>query len=193
MLQVRNGLRGSPSRRTWRGLFCKLIYWPCISFFVPFSQEYSRRLSEDASLSQDTIHGLFLNLNSIVDFARRFLIGVETNACLPPEQQRFGSLFLLMVSLLLPLPLYDRVHAMWGSLRHADDMPDCNISCRRILSSFTKCIASTTSLPVTCYRMSWRVMRMYWRGSAISWNRTNCSCFILSLFNGYSNIICCSK
>ncbi|KAK9893481.1 hypothetical protein P389DRAFT_181959 [Cystobasidium minutum MCA 4210] len=59
-------------------------------------QEYSRKLSDEQLLSQDTIHGLFLNLNNIVDFARRFLIGVETNACLPPEAQRFGSLFSLM-------------------------------------------------------------------------------------------------
>lgn len=63
-------------------------------------QDYQRKLAEDGILSQDTIHNLFLNLNAIVDFARKFLIGVEANASLPAEQQRFGSLFLAMVRLL---------------------------------------------------------------------------------------------
>lgn len=60
-------------------------------------QDYQKKLAEDGILSQDTIHNLFLNLNTIVDFARKFLIGVEANASLAPEQQRFGSLFLSMV------------------------------------------------------------------------------------------------
>ena len=55
-------------------------------------------------LTQDQIHSLFINLNKLADFQRRFLIGVESNASLPAEQQRFGHLFLLSVrsSLLFP-------------------------------------------------------------------------------------------
>lgn len=37
-----------------------------------------------------------MNLDSLVDFQRRFLIGVEANARLPPEDQRFGHLFATM-------------------------------------------------------------------------------------------------
>lgn len=48
-------------------------------------------------LTQDQIHSLFINLNKLADFQRRFLIGVESNASLAPEQQRFGHLFLLSV------------------------------------------------------------------------------------------------
>lgn len=48
-------------------------------------------------LTQDQIHSLFINLNKLADFQRRFLIGVEGNASLPAEQQRFGNLFLQMV------------------------------------------------------------------------------------------------
>jgi cell division control protein 24 len=66
-------------------------------------QDYQKKLAEDGILSQDTIHNLFLNLNAIVDFARKFLIGVEANASLPAEQQRFGSLFLAMVGLVVAL------------------------------------------------------------------------------------------
>lgn len=76
-------------------------YADSLLYISSCSQEYSRKLADEQILSQDTIHNLFLNLNSIVDFARRFLIGIEANACLPPDQQRFGSLFLLMVSLTL--------------------------------------------------------------------------------------------
>lgn len=60
-------------------------------------QDYQRKLAEDGIVSQDTIHNLFLNLNAIVDFARKVLIGIEANASLPPEQQRFGSVFTTMV------------------------------------------------------------------------------------------------
>lgn len=52
-------------------------------------------------ISQDQIHGLFLNLNALADFQRRFLIGVEANASQSPDNQRFGYLFLQMVRLLL--------------------------------------------------------------------------------------------
>jgi cell division control protein 24 len=47
-------------------------------------------------LTQDQIHSLFINLNKLADFQRRFLIGVEQNASMGAEQQRFGGLFLTM-------------------------------------------------------------------------------------------------
>ncbi|GEM11396.1 cell division control protein 24 [Rhodotorula toruloides] len=59
-------------------------------------QDYQRQLQMNDILTQDQIHSLFINLNKLADFQRRFLIGVETNASLPPEQQRFGNLFLQM-------------------------------------------------------------------------------------------------
>lgn len=86
---------------SWGLLLATTRITMCAHMRDPFfyvRQTYQRFLQQNAILSQDTIHNLFLNLNSIVDFARRFLIGVEGNASLPPEQQRFGSLFVLMVS-----------------------------------------------------------------------------------------------
>ncbi|GAA5980671.1 hypothetical protein JCM5350_003585 [Sporobolomyces pararoseus] len=58
-------------------------------------QDYQRQLQMNDVLTQDQIHSLFINLNKLADFQRRFLIGVESNASLAPEQQRFGHLFLL--------------------------------------------------------------------------------------------------
>lgn len=54
---------------------------------------FQNELQKTSILSVDTIHALFPNLMALVDFQRRFLIGVEFNATLPPEEQRFGALF----------------------------------------------------------------------------------------------------
>ncbi|KAH9460946.1 hypothetical protein MJO28_009910 [Puccinia striiformis f. sp. tritici] len=56
-------------------------------------QNYQRALLQREILPSDQIRALFINLDSLVDFQRRFLIGVEANARLPPEEQRFGHLF----------------------------------------------------------------------------------------------------
>lgn len=56
-------------------------------------QEYMRCLEREEIVSKDLIHNLFLNLNQLVDFQRRFLIRVETQNDLPPEQQDWGNLF----------------------------------------------------------------------------------------------------
>ncbi|GAA5869560.1 hypothetical protein JCM8547_001522 [Rhodosporidiobolus lusitaniae] len=59
-------------------------------------QDYQRQVQMNDVLTQDQIHSLFINLNKLADFQRRFLIGVEQQASLPPEQQRFGLLFIQM-------------------------------------------------------------------------------------------------
>lgn len=56
--------------------------------------EYQCKLQDSGLLSADTIHNLFPSLNVLIDFQRRFLIGIEYHAHLPPEEQRFGSVFL---------------------------------------------------------------------------------------------------
>ncbi|CAZ83580.1 unnamed protein product [Tuber melanosporum] len=56
-------------------------------------QDYMRTLEADEVISKDLIHVLFLNLNQLVDFQRRFLIKVETQNDLLPEQQSWGALF----------------------------------------------------------------------------------------------------
>ncbi|SCZ94610.1 BZ3500_MvSof-1268-A1-R1_Chr12-3g03996 [Microbotryum saponariae] len=59
-------------------------------------QDYQRQVQANEVLSQDQVHALFLNLNTLADFQRRVLIGVEANASRPPEEQHFGNLFLQM-------------------------------------------------------------------------------------------------
>ncbi|KAF9166805.1 hypothetical protein DFQ27_007594 [Actinomortierella ambigua] len=57
-------------------------------------QAYMRALQADGNIiSPATIHLIFANLNALVDFQRRFLIAVESNACLSPQDQNFGSCF----------------------------------------------------------------------------------------------------
>ncbi|KAI9319982.1 hypothetical protein BX666DRAFT_2018116 [Dichotomocladium elegans] len=57
-------------------------------------QNYMRELQTSKILSPVTIHYLFGNLNSLVDFQRRFLIQLENAAENAPEEQRFCLLFI---------------------------------------------------------------------------------------------------
>lgn len=61
-------------------------------------QDYMRCLEREEIVTKDLIHSLFLNLNQLVDFQRWFLIRVETQNSRPPEQQRWGELFVGYVS-----------------------------------------------------------------------------------------------
>ncbi|CAO3607560.1 unnamed protein product [Cunninghamella blakesleeana] len=57
-------------------------------------QNYMRELQQQKILSLDTVHYLFGNLNSLVDFQRRFLMEMEKIAeNEQPQQQKFGYLF----------------------------------------------------------------------------------------------------
>ncbi|QSL66988.1 hypothetical protein MERGE_001375 [Pneumocystis wakefieldiae] len=60
------------------------------------AKNYMHALQSNEIVSADTIHLLFANLNMLVDFQRRFLIGIEANSALHPEHQRFGALFIQM-------------------------------------------------------------------------------------------------
>ncbi|KAJ1948944.1 Guanine nucleotide exchange factor for Cdc42p, partial [Linderina macrospora] len=55
-----------------------------------------QELQKQNIISNETTRYMFANLNSMVDFQRRFLIGVEANASLSPDDQHFGSLFINM-------------------------------------------------------------------------------------------------
>ncbi|KAI0216115.1 Guanine nucleotide exchange factor for Cdc42p [Massospora cicadina] len=59
-------------------------------------QDYMQECQASKLISPETHRFLFANLHSLVDFQRRFLIGVECNALLPAEEQRFGGLFMTM-------------------------------------------------------------------------------------------------
>jgi len=64
-------------------------------------QDYMQCLEREEVVSKDLIHNLFLNLNQLVDFQRRFLIRVETQNSLSAHQQSWGNLFVQYVSIRL--------------------------------------------------------------------------------------------
>jgi cell division control protein 24 len=58
-------------------------------------QAFKEQVENRQLISGDTIHDIFLNLNALLDFQRRFLIRVEQTYALPEEQQNWGALFTL--------------------------------------------------------------------------------------------------
>ncbi|KAJ1966515.1 Guanine nucleotide exchange factor for Cdc42p [Dipsacomyces acuminosporus] len=69
-----------------------------IKEFVETERRYSYmlELQKQNIVSNEKLRYMFANLNSMVDFQRRFLVGVEANASLPPDEQHFGALFINM-------------------------------------------------------------------------------------------------
>ncbi|KAK5098311.1 Guanine nucleotide exchange factor for Cdc42p [Lithohypha guttulata] len=57
-------------------------------------QAVKKELEEIGSVTGDSIHNIFLNLNNLLDFAQRFLIRVEQQHELPEEDQNWGQLFI---------------------------------------------------------------------------------------------------
>lgn len=58
-------------------------------------QAFKRLVEEKGIIPGDAVHDIFLNLNSLLDFQRRFLIRVEQTNALPEDEQNWGKLFVL--------------------------------------------------------------------------------------------------
>lgn len=58
-------------------------------------QSFKHLVEEKGVIPGDAIHDIFLNLNSLLDFQRRFLIRVEQTNALTEEEQNWGKLFVL--------------------------------------------------------------------------------------------------
>ena len=56
-------------------------------------QQFKDELERSGVVSGDVIHDIFLNLNQLVDYQRRFLIRVEQQNCLDASMQNWGRLF----------------------------------------------------------------------------------------------------
>ncbi|EPY52749.1 RhoGEF Scd1 [Schizosaccharomyces cryophilus OY26] len=63
---------------------------------LEFLSVFMTALQQRKVLSLETILKIFTNLNEILDFQRRFLVGLEMNLSLPPQEQRIGALFLAL-------------------------------------------------------------------------------------------------
>ena len=56
-------------------------------------QQFKNEVEGSGVIAGDPAHDIFLNLNSLIDFQRRFLIRVEQQNGLPEIQQDWGKLF----------------------------------------------------------------------------------------------------
>jgi cell division control protein 24 len=55
--------------------------------------ELKKIIEQKGVIPGDAIHDIFLNINAILDFQRRFLIKIETTNSQPEEKQEWGSTF----------------------------------------------------------------------------------------------------
>jgi cell division control protein 24 len=52
-------------------------------------------LEQKGAIPGDVVHSIFLNINAILDFQRRFLIRVETTNSMPIPTQKWGAPFVM--------------------------------------------------------------------------------------------------
>jgi len=57
--------------------------------------DLKKTLEQKGIMSGDVLHDIFLNINLILDFQRRFLIRVETTNSMPQSRQEWGSPFVV--------------------------------------------------------------------------------------------------
>ena len=57
-------------------------------------QQFKNEVEESGAIAGDAVHDIFLNLNALLDFQRRFLIRIEQQNSLPESQQNWGQLFI---------------------------------------------------------------------------------------------------
>lgn len=58
-------------------------------------QAFKKLVEEKGVVTGDAVHAIFLNLNALLDFQRRFLIRVEQTNAQPESEQNWGRLFVL--------------------------------------------------------------------------------------------------
>lgn len=58
-------------------------------------QDFKKLVEERGIVTGDAIHSIFLNLNALLDFQRRFLIRVEQTNAQAESEQNWGRLFVL--------------------------------------------------------------------------------------------------
>lgn len=57
-------------------------------------QQFKNEVEESGAIAGDAVHDIFLNLNALLDFQRRFLIRIEQQNSLPETHQNWGQLFI---------------------------------------------------------------------------------------------------
>ena len=60
---------------------------------IEMLQHFQNCVQTSGTVPGDVVHDIFLNLNSLLDFQRRFLIRIEQQNSLPESEQNWGKLF----------------------------------------------------------------------------------------------------
>ena len=60
---------------------------------IEMLQQFQNECQASGAIAGDAIHDMFLNLNAVMDFQRRFLIRIEQQNSLPWVDQNWGRLF----------------------------------------------------------------------------------------------------
>ena len=60
---------------------------------LEYLQLFKNNVEQSGAIAGDAVHDVFLNLNALLDFQRRFLIRVEQQNSLPESEQNWGKLF----------------------------------------------------------------------------------------------------
>src|SRR6478735_3841712 len=75
--------------------------------------DLKKTLEQQGEIPGDTLHQIFLNINAILDFQRRFLIRVETTNSMSADAQRWGAPFIMYED------AFDIYHAFIANQRKA--------------------------------------------------------------------------
>lgn len=94
--QIGNGNNEETPRLTYRQNVVKEIVTSERDYvqFLELLQSFKKELEERGSIAGDALHDIFMNLNALLDFQRRFLIRIEQQNSLPESQQNWGQLFI---------------------------------------------------------------------------------------------------
>ena len=109
-------------------------------------QHFKEMLERTGAIAGDAVHDIFLNLNALLDFQRRFLIRIEQQNSLSESHQNWGQLFTqYMDSFRVYEPFVantarrnEKITQEWSKISIADVSPELAdlTRDRRILDSF---------------------------------------------------------
>ena len=95
--RARNGDKEEPQTLTYRQNLIREIVTTERDYVQHLEdlQQFKKDLEECGAIAGDALHDIFLNLNALLDFQRRFLIRIEQQNHLPETQQNWGQLFII--------------------------------------------------------------------------------------------------
>lgn len=109
-------------------------------------QQFKNEVEESGVIAGDAVHDIFLNLNALLDFQRRFLIRIEQQNSLPESQQNWGQLFIQYKEsfrvyepfIANQIRCNNAIMSQWDKLKVAALSPSLNglLNTQHILSAF---------------------------------------------------------